>query len=295
MNRTSYFIEKKALFGSYPSQSTVNELEKKNVKYFVDLTEKDETLIVPYSTKYNYINFPIKDRKVPDNWRLFSKFIIHISNLILSSKDDELFYIHCKGGHGRSGVIVACILCYIFKIPPEKSLNMTTQCHNKRIEMKDKWRKIGSPQTDQQKKFVMNFFQPLNINRNFKKGYTQGFSLHANTPIYVENFSKTFPNAQNAILAFKMSYDTEIVESLSSNFQIKDIKLINEEKNQSWDKEKLDVIKKILMLKYTQHPEIFKRLLNTGLRPIIFDSNILIEYKENFVGNIIEQIRNNNL
>ena len=49
------------------------------------------------------------------------------------------------------------------------------------------------------------------------------------------------------------------------------------------------------MLKYTQHPEIFKRLLNTGLRPIIFDSNILIEYKENFVGNIIEQIRNSNL
>ena len=38
MENYSYFIENKALFGSYPSQETIEILEKEGVRYFVDLT-----------------------------------------------------------------------------------------------------------------------------------------------------------------------------------------------------------------------------------------------------------------
>jgi hypothetical protein len=45
MERCSYFIENKALFGSYPNQETVKYLESIGVVCFVDLTNKDETNI----------------------------------------------------------------------------------------------------------------------------------------------------------------------------------------------------------------------------------------------------------
>ena len=40
MNYCSYFIKDKALFGSYPTQQSVEELEQEGVRYFVDLTQK---------------------------------------------------------------------------------------------------------------------------------------------------------------------------------------------------------------------------------------------------------------
>jgi hypothetical protein len=35
MERSSYFIKDKALFGSYPTQESVEELEKEGVRYFI--------------------------------------------------------------------------------------------------------------------------------------------------------------------------------------------------------------------------------------------------------------------
>ena len=68
-------------------------------------------------------------------------------------KHDEKIYIHCKGGHGRVGIAVASLLCYIKNISVEESLKLTNECHKKREIMKEKWRNIGSPQTYNQKKF----------------------------------------------------------------------------------------------------------------------------------------------
>ena len=81
MEKCSYFIKNVGLFGSFPSQDAVNELEKNGVKYFIDLTIKDEDKTTPYITNHTYINFPIPDRKVPEDRKSFSKFIINSFNL----------------------------------------------------------------------------------------------------------------------------------------------------------------------------------------------------------------------
>ena len=39
MNNSSFFIKDRALFGSFPSQDSVSELETLGVRYFVDLME----------------------------------------------------------------------------------------------------------------------------------------------------------------------------------------------------------------------------------------------------------------
>lgn len=123
MNCCSFFIKNKALFGSYPTQESVEELEGNGVRHFINLTYDDENLITKYTTKYNYISYPIVDQHVPTNWQSCAKFILNICDIIKHLDGDDKIYIHCKGGHGRSGVIVACILCHMFQRPSWKPYN----------------------------------------------------------------------------------------------------------------------------------------------------------------------------
>jgi hypothetical protein len=166
MERCSYFIPGKALFGSYPSQETVDLLETEGVRCFIDLTFQDERFINKYKTRFKYINYPIKDRSIPINWISFAQLIVKLCDIIKSLDDNEKVYIHCKGGHGRSGVLVACILCYYYNISPYESLLLTSKCHSERPQMREKWRRLGSPQSKKQKEFVYAFFKPLYFKRN---------------------------------------------------------------------------------------------------------------------------------
>ena len=43
MERCSYFIQNKALFGSFPTQEVVHILEELGVRCFIDLTNSDES------------------------------------------------------------------------------------------------------------------------------------------------------------------------------------------------------------------------------------------------------------
>jgi protein tyrosine phosphatase len=163
MDRSSYFIKDKALFGSFPTKDAVAELEKEGVRYFIDLTFPDENNITPYFTKYMYISFPIKDRYYPENKSEFTEFILKIAHIIVNLNGDEKIYIHCKGGHGRSGIVVSILLYHLFNLTPENALEHTKKSHNNRLVMRDKWRKIGSPQTYYQKVFVHNFCNSLSF------------------------------------------------------------------------------------------------------------------------------------
>ena len=177
MDTCSYFIKGKALFGSYPSEKSVKELEENGVRYFVNLTYGDEDKIKEYNTQYELIHYRIRDRSIPDDLLSFSKFIIHLSDVIKNLKPSEKVYIHCKGGHGRSGLVVACLVCFIFKISPFDALNYTSKCHNNRSVMRDKWRKIGAPQTYLQKRFVHQLFRPINYSRMHKGAFSYHHEL----------------------------------------------------------------------------------------------------------------------
>ena len=89
MNNASYFIKNRALFGSFPTQDDVNELETNGVKYFIDLTFGDrEKNINPYITKYTYINYPIADQYIPYNWKTFAEFIVKVGSIIKNLSKD---------------------------------------------------------------------------------------------------------------------------------------------------------------------------------------------------------------
>jgi predicted NAD-dependent protein-ADP-ribosyltransferase YbiA (DUF1768 family) len=273
MERSSEFVKNKALFGSYPYQDQVNQFESLGVRYFVDLTCSGEKKIVPYKTNYTYIQYPIPDRRIPTNWRTFSQFIIKIANIIKNLSTGEKVYVHCKGGHGRSGIVVASLLCYLYKFTPSEALSKTTKYHSHRKEMREKWRRMGSPQTLSQKHFVTKFFEPLYIYKNYTRYFSSGFSNDANFQVIVPNFG-TFPTVTSAFNAFKDPNNREYVTSLESTVDLDEMKKIIAvfPDPDNWEDIREDIMYNILKLKFDQNEIIKKQLLNTGLRPIIFRS-----------------------
>ena len=218
MDTCSYFIKEKALFGSYPSENAIKELECNGVKYFVNLTYENEERISQYYTENIVINYQIKDRSIPDDLLSFTQFIIHLSGIIKNLKIGDKMYIHCKGGHGRSGLVVACLICNLFNYSAYESLKYTTKCHSNRLVMRDKWRRIGAPQTYIQKKFVHQLFRPINYTRmckglfsinstDFK--YTVGDTIF--NSIY-EGLSKNIP--VNVLYRSKLEQNADMREFL---------------------------------------------------------------------------------
>ena len=269
MERSSYFIKNRALFGSYPTQQEVEELEQEGVRFFVDLTFKDERKIVPYNTKYRCISFPIIDRQIPTDNIKFACFILYLSDIIKNLKNGELCYLHCKGGHGRSGVVVAILLCFMFGLSPEQALEHTTKYHSKRIIMRDKWRKLGSPQTFQQKNFVYFFCKPINFYRAYKTGFTAGFSTFSPHPVTIEKFG-LFPTCEAALQVFKDPTNFEFIQKLQETISPVNAKNLGKKiTTLDWDRLAPDLMFNILKNKFDQNPEIKENLLNTRLCPIV--------------------------
>ena len=259
MDRASFFIKNKALFGSYPTQEAVNELENEGVIYFIDLTNKEEEeqgKVIPYTTTKTYIRYEIKDRYIPTDWKSFAKFILDTGQKIKELKinpgtgKNEKMYINCRGGHGRSGTLVAGLICYLFSLSPKESLEYTSYCHSKRNIMRDKWRKIGAPQTYTQKRFIYNFFDYLNIThyKNSKYGFYDYLKYSFMT---IDNDDlRLFSNIEDAFRSMKTDCDNK-------NGQI---------------------LKQLFIDLFEQHPELKENLLGTGLRPLVFHSKVDKKY-----------------
>lgn len=164
MNQASFFIEKKALFGGYPNHNQIVELVEEGVVWFIDLTHCDERNIKVYSHLVNnWVNFPIKDRHVPENNKNFLIFLLIIQMVLESLKSGEKIYLHCRGGHGRSSLVISCFLGMVLKLPPFDSLNMVRRYHSRRPNLSPKWCYLRWPLSLKQRKFVETFFGSTNL------------------------------------------------------------------------------------------------------------------------------------
>ena len=291
MDRSSYFIKDKALFGSFPTQDSVNELENEGVRYFINLTFNDESKITPYTTKYTAISYPIIDRYVPTDWQSYAKFIIKVSYIIRNLKMEDRVYIHCKGGHSRSGVVVASLLCYMFRLNPTESLEQTTKFHSNRSVMRDKWRKLGSPQTYRQKSFIHKFFNILYFCRANRIGNTAGFSSFTSHPVVINGFG-SFHTAEAAIQAYKNPSDKEYVnkQEIAKNPHFSALLGNQVNLRADWNKISEEIRYKVTEAKFIQNPQLKDNLIYTGLRPIVHSTNggvvidnILMKLREKFI------------
>ena len=240
MNDTSsFFIKDKALFGSYPTQEIVDDFISKGVKYFIDLTNNfEQNKLKSYTIPNNciYINFQIKDRSVPQNLFHYSKFIVKLSNIINNLQNNEKIYIHCRGGHGRAGIVVSCLLCYIYKYKSQEALLLTNKYHNERKIMNDKWRVIGSPQTEYQKKFVIRLFKPIFLNNIYNKNTYYYLNNNSKHEIEYENY--TYKNINLCYHTIKFPILKKKLCQAITFYEFKNILAENNFINDNFSKEK---------------------------------------------------------
>lgn len=162
---SSFFINDTALFGAFPTQNQIEILELWGVDIIIDLTSHYEKKIKPYQTTRQVLRFVIPDRCVPENFLIFFGLVIWISDIINNKK----IYIHCKGGHGRSSLLVCALLCFINKISPEDAFDQTSKYHSERVlhspnpKRNEYWKTKGFPQNNTQKQFILNMFKNYKI------------------------------------------------------------------------------------------------------------------------------------
>jgi hypothetical protein len=150
-------------FGPYPNQLEANILVKSGISLFVDLTLPHEDTS-SYRIDCRKISFPIPDRGTPPLSSAFYKLIALIKEHI---RYKQKVYIHCRGGHGRSGMVAACVLAYIIQIRPEEAIKQITTSHQQRPTLRQFWKDKPCPNSFHQRQFIFNACKDTSIDSMF--------------------------------------------------------------------------------------------------------------------------------
>lgn len=267
MDIVSYFIEDKALFGPYPEQREVKELEQLNVRHFVDLTNYDE-MPYEYITSYTYTKYAIPDTKTPSNIITFTKFILNLEVSIRELKNSEKIYIHCKGGHGRACMVVAILLVRLFGLTPEEAMKKTSFYHKQRVNMKEKWRHTLCPNGKNQRFFVSTIFKQIYISKKYAQAV--GFGKDSNHSVEIPGLG-LFSSSEAAYQAYKALDNHQYIISQKLAIKPSESKIIAKgiDVRSDWSQIKEDVLYKVMLYKFIQNPSIQYKLLITSFKQIV--------------------------
>ena len=106
--------------------------------------ELEETLCREVGIEY--LSFPIEDHGVPESADDATAFI---ESLATRLEGGQNIAVHCLAGIGRSGLICACLLVTAGFSPQQAFIKLGAN------------RGIASPETDEQKKWVIDFSESL--------------------------------------------------------------------------------------------------------------------------------------
>lgn len=117
----------------------------------VDLREVQEYGAYEVSDWKHVVRYPVTDMSVPASMSDFH-------DLVRTAATCPRVYVHCRGGHGRSGVFVAGFLLFTGVVDSAaEALTMTYTAHQTRVNIKHSAKRMGAPQNAKQKKFVREY------------------------------------------------------------------------------------------------------------------------------------------
>ena len=177
----SCLLQNRLYFGPFPNQNMIDSLFKENFDFIVNLTMDNENIFIDHLNdqidlkeetqtykvpKNKYISYQIKDNDIPECPQSYCSFITKLKKLYLK---DKKIYIHCRGGHGRSGMVSVSILLSIF---PEKNIKeiieFVNQSHINRINLRKKWKNKKTPFNYNQFLFLLKIHKNIYINNTNK-------------------------------------------------------------------------------------------------------------------------------
>lgn len=158
-HRSNWVLYPYLCTGAYPSPDDFADLLNLGFSVFVDLCDhKVEKITWEYSIlckDLTYINIPIPDGRIISNLKV-TDLVMKIESFI---KEKKKVYVNCRGGHGRSGTIIACLLQVLLDLTPEESLLRTFHLHQTRKY----GREYNSPCSKSQISQVLSFKKPLRV------------------------------------------------------------------------------------------------------------------------------------
>lgn len=146
--------------GEYPGDKSdelarqkIEQMHHFGIRHFIDLTEEGE--LHPYShllpADTTYTRFPIADCGAPKSIESVQSLLLRIEEL---KKMDGYVYVHCWGGVGRTGTIVAC---YLSQNWGEPDLNLVLDALRKNFSEMPKSAYKKTPETKEQIDFIKQF------------------------------------------------------------------------------------------------------------------------------------------
>lgn len=158
----SYRVDENVWAGEYPVWDWDRATRGRQVKLytdfgintFLDLTEDGE--MPPYIEflldSIRRITFPFPNGGVPESPQSLMRLFEEIDQLF-HQFPETMLYIHCVGGVGRTGVIVACYYIYFKGMSPDAAL---TEMHRRfATHGRSAW--MSAPETEAQVNFIMEF------------------------------------------------------------------------------------------------------------------------------------------
>jgi ADP-ribosylglycohydrolase len=163
--RNSYRVMDRVYAGEYPieydekrSIERINQFERFGITHYIDLTEDGEHL--PYAkmlgNNIQHIRFPIKDMSAPHNIESVKELIAQINEILHENASNKV-YIHCWGGVGRTGVIVACLLSKQCGFDYEKTMDVLTLAYSDCP--KSTYRE--TPESNEQRLFIAKYAEEM--------------------------------------------------------------------------------------------------------------------------------------
>lgn len=160
----NYLLDERIMFGWYPSPNNdgilsndIHALLNTRRTAFVNLVSMEErsvlfdytSTVMKQTNKPIFIYYEIPDQGLPNDLNSYKELIQHLYTLI---DEGERIYIHCRGGHGRSGIVAACLLIHM-GYSNEEALTLVSNAHKTREYIPD----YPCPQTAEQVQFVRNY------------------------------------------------------------------------------------------------------------------------------------------
>jgi hypothetical protein len=166
---TYWVVPHEFLAGEYPgdkdpakAKKKINQFFAAGIRHFVDLTEVRDQL-APYesilfeearnsSINVTYQRFPILDNSVPRDSEHLAEILFTIDRRI---REEGVVYLHCWGGVGRTGLVVACWLQEHGRTPDDALAELSAKW--KTVEKIH--RKPESPETQTQVSWIKSWPQ----------------------------------------------------------------------------------------------------------------------------------------
>eukprot|EP01041_Mallomonas_annulata_P007878 gene7878-16121_t len=108
---------------------------------------------IPSETDYKFVHFPIKDCSVTDDDRVMALCI----DLVRFVSEGEVMYVHCWGGHGRTGTVISIMLHLMYGLSADQSMAFCQLAH----DLRQCPVVVGSPQTQTQRDQVTRVISKL--------------------------------------------------------------------------------------------------------------------------------------